>query len=64
MTQPNSNGTLDQDADFLTSIGLQNLPIFTLFAVAVSFTTFWGIGLSFDQYFYKNRKHIVSDLNH
>ena len=60
VAQPNTNGTLNYDTDILTSIGLQNLPLFTLFAVAVSFVTFWGIGLSFDQYFYKNRKHIVS----
>ena len=52
------NGTL-QETDFLTDIGLKNLPIFMVFAVAVSFSTFWGIGLSFDKYFYKNKRHIV-----
>lgn len=54
------NETLS-DTDFLTDIGLKNLPIFMVFAVAVSFSTFWGIGLSFDKYFYKNRRHMPKE---
>ncbi|KAL4229152.1 hypothetical protein ACF0H5_012190 [Mactra antiquata] len=41
----------------LERMGLKDLHIYTIFAVLVSFSTFWGIGLSFDKYFYKNRKN-------
>ncbi|KAH3878107.1 uncharacterized protein LOC127873877 [Dreissena polymorpha] len=34
----------------------KDLPIYVAFAVLTSFCTFWGIGMSFDFYFYKNRK--------
>ena len=40
-------------------LGLEGLHLYCLAAVTVSFSLFWGVGLSFDRYFYKNRKHMV-----
>lgn len=45
-------GTLDR-------LGLHDLPYYMAAAIGISFVTFWGIGFTFDTYFYKNRKHVV-----
>ncbi|XP_052237897.1 uncharacterized protein LOC127849218 [Dreissena polymorpha] len=37
--------------------GFKDLPIYVAVTVLVSFSTFWGIGMSFDYYFYRNRKY-------
>ncbi|XP_060601085.1 uncharacterized protein LOC132754475 [Ruditapes philippinarum] len=54
-TDATLNSTL-QTRGALERFYLKDLHIYTSFAVLVSFCTFWGIGLAFDTYFYKNRK--------
>lgn len=54
-TDATLNSTL-QTRGALERFYLKDLHIYTTFAVLVSFCTFWGIGLAFDTYFYKNRK--------
>ena len=44
----------------LERLGFKDLYLYVIMAVSISLCTFWGIGLSFDTYFYRNRKHVVS----
>jgi len=43
----------------LQRLGLVDLHLHVIAAVTVSFVIFWGVGLSFDRYFYRNRKHVA-----
>ena len=59
----NSDGTLnstDEPYGFLERHGLAGLHVYLCGSVVVCFCTYWGIGLTLDVYFYKNRKHQVT----
>ncbi|WAR05396.1 FXDC2-like protein [Mya arenaria] len=53
------NSTDVTSAGMLERLGLRDLHIYVPFALFVSFSLYWGIGLTFDMYFYKNRKHMA-----
>ena len=56
-----SNTTQDSTADsVLEKWRLQNLPLFLIMSISVSFLLFWGIGGFFQYYFYIKRRHKVS----
>ncbi|WAR05112.1 hypothetical protein MAR_020481, partial [Mya arenaria] len=53
------NSTDVTSTGMLERLGLRDLHFYVPFALFVSFSLYWGIGLTFGMYFYKNRKHMA-----